>query len=107
MSTPKQLNGEPFQAYTTHATEAVASKAAASGKVHYITDISSSSDKAGALVLVKDGTTIIWAAIIAANTSYNHSFVNPLKGTSGNLVSVTVDGTAACKANIAGFTVRE
>lgn len=101
----RQSAGKPFQAYTTHATSAVATKAAATGKIHYITDISGSSDKAGALVLVKDGTTIIWAAIIAANTSYNHSFSTSLIGTSGALVSVTVDGTAAAKANIAGFTL--
>jgi hypothetical protein len=104
---PKQANGEPFQVTATHATAASASKAAATGKVHYITDASASSDKAGAILLIKDGTTTIWQVQMPANGSVNLHFVNPLKGTSGNAVSVDVDGTAACKSNIAGFTLKQ
>jgi len=107
MSTPKQLHGEPFQVTATHATAASASKAVATGKVHYITDASASSDKAGAILLIKDGTTVIWQVQMGANGSVNLHFVQPLKGTSGAAVSVDVDGTSACKANIAGFTVKQ
>lgn len=97
--------GEAFSQTATGTTSATATQSASSGHSHYITDISASSDKAGAVVLVKNGTTVIWAAIIDANSSYNHSFVTPLKGTAGNLVSVTVDGTSVCKSNLAGYTI--
>jgi len=106
--TSKQLSGKPFQVTATHGTAASASKAAASGKIHYITDASASSDKAGAILLIKDGSTVIWQVQIAsANGSVNLHFVQPLKGTSGAAVSVDVDGSTACKANIAGFTLKQ
>ena len=105
--TPKQANGEPFQVTATHATAASASKAAVSWKVHYITDAVASSDKAGAILLIKDGITTIWQVQMPANGNVVLHFVQPLKGTSGVAVSVDVDGTAACKANIAGFTLKQ
>ena len=97
--------GERFSVTATGTTSATATKTASSGHSHYITDISASSDKAGAVILVKNGTTVIWAAIVDANASYNHTFGVPLKGTAGNLVSVEIDGTSVCKANIAGYTI--
>ncbi len=103
--TNKILQGTPFSATATHATAAVASVSGVASTVHYITDISASSDKAGAIILVKQGTTVIWQSIIAANATTNHAFVSPLKGATGALVSVEVDGTSVCKANIAGFTL--
>lgn len=101
--------GTPFSETATHATAAVASHAAVAGKAYHITDISASSDKAGALVLVKQGTTIIWrsqiATTAAGNNSYEHTFSTPLRGAVGALVSVEVDGTSVCHANIAGYEV--
>lgn len=101
--------GTPFSVTATHATSAVASNAGVTDKIHYITDISGSSDKAGALLLVKQGTTIIWQSQVATTAAginaYEHSFVTPLSGVSGGLVSVTIDGTSVCHANIAGFTI--
>ena len=103
---PKLSNGKPFQATATHATAASAAKAAASGYTHYISDASASSDKAGAILLIKDGTTVIWQIQVGAGNANIH-FIQPLKGTSGNAVSVDIDGTSACKANIAGFTFKQ
>ena len=100
--TNKQLHGTPFQQTATHATSAVATQTGATGKTSYITDISGSSDKAGSVILVKDGSTTIWQDIVGQG-HYNHSFVQPLKATAGANVSVTVDGTALANANIAGF----
>lgn len=104
-----QESGTPYSQTATNATSAVASQAAVTGKTHFITDISGSSDKAGSLLLVKQGTTIIWqtqlATSAAGNNSYEHTFSSPLVGVSGGLVSVTVDGTAVCHANIAGFSL--
>ena len=100
-------SGTRFSETATHATAAVASHTGVSGKTYYITDISASTDKAGALLLVKQGTTVIWqlqlAATAAGNLAHSHVFKTPLAGASGALVSVTIDGTAVCNANIAGF----
>jgi len=106
---PKQQRGTSFQVTATNATAALASNAGVAGRVHYITDISASSDKAGALLLVKQGTTVIWqsqvAATAAGTLAYEHTFSTPLTGAVGALVSVEIDGTAVCHANIAGFSL--
>ncbi len=104
MATIKQNHSLPFQQTASGTTSAVATQTGVANTTYYITDISGSSDKAGALILVKNGTTIIWQDIINT-TAYTHSFIQPLKGSIGADVSVTVDGTAASKANMAGFIV--
>lgn len=108
MATNKQERGTPFTVTTTHATSAVASKAAVTGATHYITDIAGSSDKAGSLLLVKQGTTVVWqvqlATTAAGINAFQQSFNVPIAAAQGALVSVTVDGTAACYANISGFS---
>lgn len=109
MALNKSYNGTPFSVSATHATAAVASKAGVTGATHYVTDIAASSDKAGSILLVKQGTTVIWqvqvATTAAANNSFSHTFASPLAGAVGALVSVEIDGTAACYANIAGYTI--
>lgn len=100
----KQEHGTPFSKTATHATAAVASNTGVSGQTHYITDIAASSDKAGSILLVKQGTTTIWQTQVGAGV-HSHTFQVPLAGASGALVSVEIDGTSACKANIAGFTL--
>jgi len=97
-----QEYGTPFFETATHATAAVASHASVAGKTYFITDIAVSSDKAGALLLVKHGTTVIWQMQIGASF-FAYKFSVPLKGATGALVSVEIDGTSACKANIAGY----
>ena len=97
--------GKRFSVTATGTTSATATKTASAGTTYYITDISASSDKAGAIVTVKQGTTVIWEAILDANTSYEHTFTTPLAGASGALVSITVDGTSVCKSNICGFSL--
>lgn len=99
--------GQAFSETASHATSAVASHAAVVGKTYYVTDIAASTDKAGALLLVKQGTTVIFqlqlAATAAGSTAFAHSFKSPLKGVTGALVSVTIDGTSVCNANIVGY----
>jgi len=106
---PRLLYGTKFQETTTHATSAVASKAAVTGTKYLITGIAGSSDKAGSLLLVKDGTTVIWqvqlASTAAGINAFEQTFLQPLEGTVGALVSVTVDGTAACYANLQGVAL--
>lgn len=94
-------NGTRVSATATNASSAVATIAAVAGQKVFITDITGSSDKAGALVLVKDGTTVIWQDIVGAGY-YQHTFATPIVGSVGAAVSVTVDGTALCNSNIAG-----
>ncbi len=106
---PKQQRGTPFSQTATHATSAVASQAGATGVQYFITDIAASTDKAGGILLVKDGTTVIFQLQIATTAAginaFEKSFKTPLACTVGNLASVTIDGTAACKANISGYAL--
>jgi len=88
-----------------NATSAVATLTGVAGKKIYITDISGSSDKAAAQILVKDGTTVVWQDIIRNTVPYTKDFIMPIPATVGNNVSVTVDGTADCRANILGYIV--
>lgn len=104
----RQNAGAPFQVTATHATSAVASLAGVAGVAYYITDISGSSDKVGSLLLVKDGTTVIWQVQLAnavGNNSFQESFQTPLSITAGHTVSVTVDGTSACYSNLSGYVL--
>ncbi len=96
--------GTPFSETATHATAAVASHTGATGKTFYVTDIAVSSDKAGSICLVKQGTTTIFQLQVGA-TSFSKIFSQPLKGALGALVSVEIDGTSACKANISGYEI--
>ena len=104
-----QDSGLSFSETATHATAASASHAAVAGKQYFITDISASSDKAGALLLVKQGTTVIWRTQVATTAaginSYSHTFSTPLRGAVGALVSCEIDGTTVCHANIAGYEI--
>lgn len=108
----KIQHGDPFSVTATHATAATATKAAASGKTHLITSIAVSTDKAGAICLIKQGTTTLWQVQVGAvggtasdTAYYAHNFAVPLVAASGALVSVEITGTSACKANICGVTI--
>ncbi len=104
MSTRGQEFGTPFQKTATNATSAVATQTGVAGSTSYITDISGSSDKASAQVLVKDGTTVILQVTIGAG-HYEYRFSTPIKGSAGADVSITVDGTSLCQSNMAGYTL--
>lgn len=95
--------GTPFSQTATHATSAVATQSGVTGKKSFITDISGSSDKSGALILVKDGSTTIWQDRITNAVAFTRTFSEPISGSVGADVSVTVDGTAMANANMAGY----
>lgn len=97
-------SGTPFQVTATGSTSAVATKIGAAGKTSYLVDVSGSSDKAGAKVLVKDGTTVIWQDIVGVGY-YQHSFAMPINATAGADLSVTVDGTSLSNANMSGYSL--
>lgn len=98
----------PASATATGSTSAVATITGTAGSITYVTDIAGSTDKAGGLLLVKQGTTVIWQMQLATSAAginaFQEQFESPLPGAVGADVSVTVDGTTLCKANIAGFT---
>lgn len=96
--------GTPIKATATHATAAVASVAAVVNTQYFLTNASASSDKAGSILLIKDGTTVIWQEQVGA-TFCNLTFDPPIGATLGAQVSVEIDGTAACKANLAGVSI--
>ena len=96
--------GSPFSVTATHATAAVASNAGVNGKKHFISHVSVSSDKAGSIMLIKQGTTVLWQVQVGAS-KHEETFSPELEGVSGGLVSVEIDGTSACKANISGVTI--
>lgn len=96
--------GVPYKVTATNATSSVATKSGVASTTIYITDIAGSSDKAGAKVLVKDGTTVIWQQVIGA-TSFAELFATPLAITAGADASVTVDSTSVGTANIGGFVI--
>lgn len=96
--------GTPFSETATHGTLATATKAGAAGKTHYVTSVTVSSDKAGSIGLIKQGSTTIWQFQVGAGV-HSIEFPVPLKGAADALVSVEIDGTSACKANIAGYTL--
>jgi hypothetical protein len=96
--------GTPFQIAATHATSAVCTKAGATGVTIFVTDLTGSSDKAGALLIVADAGTAIWAVQIGAG-HYEYRFSTPLSITMAATLTVTVDGTSLCKSNVAGYTL--
>jgi len=100
----KQLSGDFFSATATHATAAVATKDAATGKTHYVTDVTVSSDKAGSICLIKTGTTVKYQFQVGAGV-HSIQFDVPIVGDVSALVSAEIDGTSACKANMTGFTI--
>jgi hypothetical protein len=100
----KNDHGIPFSATATGSTSAAASKTGVASTTIYITDISGSSDKSGALILVKDGSTVIWQDIVGAG-NYKMNFITPIKITTGATASVNVDGTSLSNANLSGFVL--
>jgi len=100
MSNVRQ-HGTAVHATATHATAPVAQIAAVAGQSIYITEASCSSDKAGAILLIKNGTTTIWQEQVGASFC-NLRFDPPLACSVGALAEASIDSTSAGKANING-----
>lgn len=91
--------GLPVSYTATHATLAVATTVANADIRPVISTVSVSSDKAGSILLIKDDTAVIWQTQVGAG-NLTFSFPEGLFGTRGETISVEIDGTAACKANM-------
>jgi hypothetical protein len=95
-----------WKEYATHATLASASHAAAAGTKHVITGIIVSTDLAGAVVEVKQGATVLQTFTMAVGV-FGHNFASHLELAVNTAATVTVTGTAACYANIYGYSVEQ
>lgn len=102
---PIQSRGQSFFVTASSVVVTAATVAAATNVIHYVTDISGSSDLATSKIVVKDGSVTVWQDRIGNTAPYHHTFSQPLRMTRGNAVTVTVDGTTVCNANVAGFSI--
>ena len=103
-----KVHGTPFQGTHTHATAATKEIAAVTGKRHYVTDFSVSTDKDGAVFTIQDGSTTIWQGVfeISAGGSsiIHHTFKTPIVGSVGAAITIACNGTARADVNISGYT---
>ncbi len=93
--------GLPVHATDTHATAPTATITGVAGQTIFVSNVSCSSDKAGSILLIKDGSTTIWQEQVGAGFC-NLSFSPPLSCTVGASAVATIDSTSAGKANING-----
>ncbi len=70
----------------------------ASGRTIYISDIAASVVCSGE-VTVSNGSTVIWQQQVNSSSSYTQSFVQPLQGSAGNNVTVSVTGSSTVNAS--------
>lgn len=86
---------------------ATATRAAETGKIHYITGVFASYSAAKTLLLqIKDGSTVIAEQYVVNSEAI--TFPTPIRATKGNAVSAVLaasgtDGTIG-KVNLTGFT---
>lgn len=104
----KQDRGVPFSVTASGTTTAVATKAAGTNVIYFVTDISATASSAmGTWVLTAGASTgISNAATLWQGTgAVNISFSEPLAGFKGGSVYLTANGTTATYANISGFGI--
>lgn len=96
--------GTPFAATATASGNATASVSQVAGANKlYVTDVSGSSDLAGATLQVKDGSTVIWQDRISNTCAMVYQFSMPLV-VAGTL-TVVVTGTSYGAANVTGYSL--
>lgn len=105
-----QSKGQRFNSTSGEAVSgsAVATQAASSGRVHYVTEITGSILSATAYITITAGNTTYWQDVFGtAEFTYVKDFVVPIAISSGSAVSVKVlyGSTGSAYANIAGFTI--
>lgn len=103
-----QERGTPFAATFAGTVSSIAILSGTTGRVHFVTDISGSTDIDGGKIELRDGTTVLWQDSIpvsgTGNGSYIKNFNVPISGSSGNSISIYVgSATSVSFANIAGY----
>lgn len=94
-------HGKGWSATVTHATASKVTQTAVAGRTFILSELSVTSDKAGSIILVKDGTTVIWQLGLGVAT-FSKVFQKPLVATKGALLSVEVDSTSVSEVNAQG-----
>ena len=97
--------GTPITATATASGNATATITGVAGVTFYVTDVSGSSDLAGATIQVKDGSTVIWQDRVSNTAPVSYQFSTPLRCTMGNNLVVVVTGTSYGAANVSGFSI--
>jgi hypothetical protein len=95
--------GTRATATATASGNATATVTGIAGSTFFVTDVSGSSDLAGATLQIKDGSTVIWQDRISNTSVAGYQFSTPLACTIGNNAVVAVTGTSFGAANIAGY----
>jgi len=89
----------------SHATAADATLAGVAATRHVITGYIVYSDKATAVVNVKQDTTVLYTTTFTAAGEKVLTFPTPIALAVGTAAHVTIDGTASAKANMFGYTL--
>lgn len=97
--------GTPITATNTGSSSTTATVTGVVGVTYYVTDVSASSDLAGATINIKDGSTIIWQDRISNTAPAVYQFSTPLRCTMGNTLTVVVTGTSLSNCNVSGFSI--
>lgn len=101
----RELRGAPFQATGAGTNAGVAvEQAAETGKIHVATHISGSGDVAAVVTLESPNGTIVWrrrhtAAFVFGEEVY-------VRGATGQALRLEISAsTAACEANLSGYSI--
>lgn len=109
----KQDRGIPFSVTASGTATAIATQAAATSTIWYITDISASTNavnaniSAGSIVVFGGSTVVtpLWVDYMGTNASYTRTFSQPLTGTLGAAIKVQAYGSSITFVNVAGFGI--
>ena len=96
-------SGTPFTATSTASGNATATVNAIARQNLYVTDVSGSSDLAGATLQIKDGSTVVWQDRISNTSAMTYRFEMPLS--IAGALTVVVTGTSYGAANVSGYSL--
>ena len=102
-----QSKGTRFSNHSGEASfgSATVTRAAVTGRIHYITDISATSDHATSVINISSPGTNLWRDRFYGST-YTFNWVTPLTSTTGSAVTFKVfNGTGSAYINVSGFFI--
>ena len=105
----KQSHGSAFTATVFTSLSGTATINGATGKIHYITAFSASSEAATAVVTVLCGSAVLWQDRIGNAGAYVVNIRSPLYQSGvtgqGSAVTINVTGGSILRANILGYSL--
>lgn len=105
MSLFHSLGGQPLTVRGSGTTLGSGSFTAAtfSQAVYYVTDLGGSSASTAAIIKVLVSGTVVWQVEQSASGIFHINFDTPLKGTKGQEITATIDGSGTSIINMSGF----